>query len=73
MRMDVSVKTRKEKTNVIKKGFGNYEVWVKAPPYKGMANKEVISVLANYFSVKPYNLRIVKGLTSSLKVVELSK
>ncbi|KKQ25609.1 MAG: hypothetical protein US39_C0006G0047 [Microgenomates group bacterium GW2011_GWC1_37_12b] len=71
MRMDVSVKTRKEKTNVIKKGFGNYEVWVKAPPYKGMANKEVISVLANYFSVKPYNLRIVKGLTSSLKVVEL--
>jgi len=67
----VSVKTRKEKTNVIKKGFGIYEVWVKAPPYKGMANKEVIAVLANYFSVKPYNLRIVKGLTSSLKVVEL--
>ena len=73
MRMDVHVKSGKKENKVIKKNFGEYEVWVKSPPVKGQANKELIQVLANYFSVKPYNLRIVKGLTSSIKVVELTK
>ena len=73
MRMDVHVKSDKKENKVIKKNFGEYEVWVKSPPIKGLANKELIQVLANYFSVKPYNLRIVKGLTSSIKIVELTK
>ena len=73
MRMDVSVKTGKSESKVIRKDFGQYEVWVKSPPVKGMANKELISVLANYFRVKPYNLRIVSGFTSPVKIVELTK
>ena len=59
--------------NEIKKDFAEYEVWVKSPPLKGLANKELINTLSNYFNVKPYNLRIVKGLTSSIKIVELTK
>jgi len=73
MRINVSVKAGKQESRVIKKDFGEYEVWVKARPVKGAANKEIIEVLANYFSVKPYNLRIAKGLTSPLKVIELTK
>jgi len=71
--MNVLVKTGKGESNVIKKDFAEYEVWVKARPVKGAVNRELISVLANYFSVKPYNLVIVKGLTSPLKVIELTK
>lgn len=71
--MDVHVKSGKNENKVIKLDFANYEVWVKSPPVKGQANKELIRVLANYFMVKPYNLRIVKGLTSPLKIVELTK
>lgn len=73
MRINVFVKSGKKESKVIKKDFGEYEVWVKAKPVKGAANKEIIDVLANYFSVKPYNLRIVKGLTSPLKIIELKK
>ena len=67
------VKSGKEESKVIKKDFGKYEVWVKARPVKGAANREAVKVLANYFSVKTYNLRIVKGLTFPLKVIELKK
>lgn len=73
MDIDVKVKTGKSVNKVIKNKFADYEVWVKAPPVKGAANKELIEILANYFNVKKYNLRIVRGLTSSQKVVELKK
>ena len=73
MRMDVHIKSSKNESKVIKKRFGEYDVWVKSPPVKGQANKEVIQVLADYFNVKPYNLRIVKGLTSPIKILELTK
>jgi uncharacterized protein len=73
MRMDVLVKSGKDKNQVIKLDFAKYEVWVKARPVKGEANKAVLEVLASYFSVKTYNLRIVRGLTSPLKIIELTK
>lgn len=73
MRIDIKVKAGKNENKVIKKDFCDYEVWVKSPPTKGLANKELIKVLADYFNVKPYNLRIVAGLTSSNKIVELKK
>lgn len=72
MRMDIKVKAGKNEGKVIKRDFAKYEVWVKSPPTKGLANKELIKVLANYFNVKPYNLRIVKGFRSPEKIIELS-
>ena len=72
MRINVHIKTGKSESKVIKKDFAEYEVWVKSQPMKGAANRELLETLANYFSVKPYNLRIVKGLTSPLKILELS-
>ena len=73
MKINIKVKTNRNESRVIKKDFAEYEVWVKSPPVKGLANKELINTLSNYFNVKPYNLRIVKGLTSSIKIVELTK
>ena len=67
------MKTGKNETKVIKKDFAVYEVWVKSQPIKGAANREVLEVLANYFNTKEYNLRLVNGLTTPLKVIELSK
>lgn len=73
MRFDVRVKTGKKESKVIKRDFADYEVWVKAKPVKGAANRELIKVMADYFNTKPYNLRIVKGLTSPSKIIELIK
>ena len=73
MRIDVYLKHSKNESKVIKIDFAKYEVWVKSPPFKGRANKELIEVLANYFNVKSYNLRIAKGLTNPNKTLELTK
>jgi uncharacterized protein (TIGR00251 family) len=73
MRLNVHVKADKSESKVIKKDFDEYEVWVKAPPIDGRANKEMIKTLANYFSVKKSSLYIVTGTTSPHKVVELTK
>lgn len=67
------MKTGKNESKVIKKDFADYEVWLKARPVKGAANKELIEVLANYFNRKPYEIRIVKGLTMPIKIIELTK
>lgn len=73
MRFEVRVKTGKNEIKVIKKEFGRYEVWVKARPVKGAANKELLATLADYFSVKPYKLDIIRGITSPIKIIELKK
>lgn len=73
--MDISVlvKTGKKESKVIKNDFGNYVVWVKSPPVKGLANKELIEVLANYFNTKANNLRIIKGFKIPHKTLRLTK
>lgn len=73
MKINIKVKTNRNESRVIKKEFAEYEVWVKSPPVKGLANKELLNTLSSYFNVKPYNLRIVRGLTSSIKVVDLTE
>jgi hypothetical protein len=47
------------------------KVYLKAPPIEGKANKELIKILAKYFSVKKTNIRIVKGNKSKEKLVEI--
>ena len=73
MDLEIHIKTRKSEAKVIKKAFGEYEVWVKSPPVKGAANRELITVLASYFNTKPNTLRITKGLISSVKIVNFTK
>ncbi len=48
-------------------------VHLKSPPVEGKANKELISVLAEYFKVRKSALSIVKGATSRDKLVEVDE
>ena len=73
MRIDVKVKTGKNEKKVVKNDFADYEVWVKSHPIKGAANKELLETLANYFGIKTNNLRIVKGITSPIKIIDLKE
>lgn len=71
MKLNVFVKTGRKESKVIKNGFADYEIWVKTKPVKGAANKELIEVLSGYFGVKKSDLRIVRGLASPKKVLEI--
>lgn len=48
---------------------GTFKVWVKAKPKNGLANKEILEVLANYFEVAKSQIAIKRGLTSRKKLI----
>ncbi|MFI5119509.1 MAG: DUF167 domain-containing protein [Thermoanaerobaculia bacterium] len=50
---------------------GALKLSVKAPPEKGKANKDVISLVAETFGLAPSDVEILSGETSPDKVVRL--
>ncbi len=72
MSMDLVVKVKPgaKKSEVRKLPDGSYIVAVTAAPEKGKANAAVIKQLADFLDVSPSKLVIVKGETSSKKVVK---
>ncbi|MBL0725515.1 MAG: DUF167 domain-containing protein [Alphaproteobacteria bacterium] len=64
------------KENSIKKEvdlFGQiiYKIRTTAKPKDGEANESVIKIIAEYFKVAKRDVRIVKGLSSIEKVIEV--
>lgn len=47
-------------------------VSLKSPPEKGRANAELVKRLAKEFGVSPDRVRIVSGLSSRKKIVEIT-
>ena len=50
---------------------GSLKVRLKAPPVRGEANRELVSLLAGRFGVPESAVRIVRGHTSRMKVVSI--
>ena len=48
-----------------------YKVRLAAPPVDGRANEALIRFFAGLFKVAPSAVRIVRGLSSRMKVVEI--
>ena len=61
----------KAKENSLKGSGDNFKVRLTAAPVGGKANKTLISVLADYFSLKKSRVKIVKGARSRDKLVSL--
>jgi len=69
MRIIVKVKTGAKKEGVEKEDY--FKVSVKALPVKGKANREVIKLIADYFKTDTSRIRIVSGIKSSKKVIDI--
>jgi len=54
----------KEKKEILK-------IYLKSKPEKDKANKELISLLADYFKIPKYNIEIIKGVHSKEKIIEI--
>ena len=65
----VNSKTKQKKVEQVTPEY--YKVWVQAPPEKNKANLEAIEVLATYFNIKKNQIRILKGLESKEKLIEI--
>jgi hypothetical protein len=70
-RLQVKVKPNSKKQNIEEAADGSLTVHLKSAPVDGKANKELIEVLAERFSVAKSQIRIKSGLSSRTKVIEI--
>ena len=56
----------------IEKTFDGLKVHLKEKAIKGKANKALVEMLAEHFKVKKNQIQIVKGMTSSKKLIDIS-
>ena len=68
MRITVEVKAGSKKDEVVKGDEDHFIVRVKAPRKKGKANASVLKLLKKHFGRQA---RIVSGMTSTTKIVEI--
>lgn len=71
MLIKVKVHPQAGEENLIKKAEDNFEIWTKAKPVQGQANRAVISVLAGHFGVPMEKVRIIRGFKQRNKVAEI--
>jgi uncharacterized protein len=48
------------------------ELSIKSVPVKGKANNEIIEKISNYFNVKSNKVKIVHGIYSKTKIIDIS-
>ena len=72
--MKVSVKVVPgAKTETIQTALdGSIKVWVKGKPVEGEANRTLINFLAKYYKTTKNRIKIISGLKSRNKVVEIT-
>jgi hypothetical protein len=68
--IEVFIKSNAKKTAIMwDKDVNKFVIHVKSPPLKGKANKEIISVLKDFFKAK--QVILLRGETSTTKVFEI--
>jgi len=72
MKIKIKVFPKSSREELVEKD-GVIKAYVKAAPDKGKANKAVIGLIAKMFRVKKSDVKIITGLTSREKVVEVSE
>ena len=72
MKISVKAKPNSKEEKIEQIAEGQFVVSVKEPPVRGMANRAIITLLASYFSVSEFQVKIVSGWTSRQKIIEIS-
>ena len=71
MKIVVKVKTNANKNEVIKIDNENYNIYTTATPENGKANQSIIELLAKFLRVGKTKIKIISGLTSKNKTIEI--
>lgn len=73
LRIKIRVQPKAPRDETIELPDGTLKVKTTAPPVKGAANKACIELLAKHFGVKKSNVKIVAGLESRDKLIEVKQ
>ena len=73
VRMKVHVKAMSRETRLVSEADHSLTLHVAAPPMKGKANREIVKWLAKRLGKSSSQVRIVAGLLSNSKIIEVSE
>jgi len=65
------VHARSRRPRVLRKSQDSFEIWVKSPAERGLANHEMAEILAGELSLPAGKLRLVKGSRSPSKIIQV--
>lgn len=71
MRIYVTAKPAAREESIEKIDENHFIVAVREPPIQGRANRAIIEALADYFKISSGRVRIITGMTSRQKMVEI--
>lgn len=71
MKIKVKVKLKYKEEKCEKIGENYFLLFVKDMPIEGKANKAVVKILADYFGVSKSRIKIIFGLKSREKIIEI--
>jgi uncharacterized protein (TIGR00251 family) len=71
MRISANVSPKSVIPGIERLGENTFKIKVKAPPEKGEANKETVAMIADYFHVPKSKVRILRGHTARIKIIEI--
>ncbi len=73
MKIFIKAKPNSKIESIKKLSETNFEICVKEPPVRGLANAAIIKTLARHFGVPLSSVNIIVGHTSRQKIVEIKK
>ncbi|BAQ62298.1 hypothetical protein GM3708_2704 [Geminocystis sp. NIES-3708] len=71
MKISVKVKPKSKQQKIEQNLEGIWIINLKSAPINGKANQELISMIAEEFSVKKSQIKIKSGLSNQNKIVEI--
>jgi len=69
--INVKVLPRSSKNEIVGFEGENLKVRVKSPPVDGLANKDLIKLMAKHLDISKDRIEIISGHTSRLKILRL--
>ena len=62
----------KSSRNLVEKEMRGFKVHLTKPAYDGLANGQLLGLLAEYLKIKKYQIKIIRGEKSRDKYVEIT-
>ncbi|MEA3306293.1 MAG: DUF167 domain-containing protein [Elusimicrobiota bacterium] len=67
----IKVHPKSKCSKIFTKSKDTYEIWIKEPAERGLANKAAISLLAKELNVPAKKIMLIKGAASPSKIVKI--
>lgn len=72
LKYSIKVTPNSKHNEIIEETANTLKVKLKAKPQEGEANKALINFLADHFKVRKSDVKILKGLSSKNKIIEVN-